>query len=473
MPDLLGPANPVPGYDKAVTNRTIQVQPEQTQIQNIADPSRITRADQRAEQQQSQGEGVRYDSNFATFLQRLREASGSLRSMATLLAGRSGTVVLSGLSKGTAQEMAQLMEMLKMDQNQLLDFLTSQFKAGTRFSGPLFALLRGAYDRAASDSVRTDILQFLKSYADYSSTAHIEGNLLRNLEDMMAAMPASWAEKLDELIAQLKNGMAAGDRQGNLQLLQQKLIPFMGQYVERTHDLGRPRDLLSQLVLNLARYENGSETNLLESFHQLTGYGTLREQLGAIDDEALLALLNKSLPDPDSPALQFTSHLLSVASGALRGEGSSEVQQAFQNLMAALLINESVYMPVNHFILPLQWDDRLLFSELWVDPDAEEEGGQRSRPGSSKRFLLKMDIQSLGLFDVILLTQNREVDVQIACPEKVAPFAREIEQAIAQILRNNELTPARIAVRKMDRPVALTEVFPRIFEGMNSVNVKV
>lgn len=472
MPDLLGPTNPVPGYDKAAANRSVQIPPEQTHIQNIVDPSRITRADQRAEQQQNQGDGVRYDSNFSTFLQRLREAGSGLRSLSSLLSGREGAVVLSGLSKGTAQEMAQLIEMLRMDQNQLLDFLTAQFRAGTRFSGPLFALLRGAYDRAASASVRADILQFLKAYADFSSTAHIEGNLLRNLEDMSAAMPASWAEKLDELIAQLQNGIAAGDRQGNLQLLRQRLIPFMGQYVERTHDLGRPRDLLSQLVLNLSRYENGSEANLLETFHQLTGYGTLREQLGAIDDEALLALLGKSLPDPNSSALQFHSHLLNAASGALRGEGSAEIQQAFQNLMAALLINESVYMPLNHFILPLQWEDRLLFSELWVDPDAEGEG-PGGRPGGGKKFLFKMDIQTLGLFDVILLTQNREVDVQVACPERVAPLSREIEQAIGQILRNNGLTPARVSVRKMDRPVTLTEVFPKIFEGMNSVNVKV
>lgn len=472
MPDLLGPTNPVPGYDKVAANRSIQIQPEQTQIQNIADPSRITRADQRAEQQQNQGEGIRYDSNFATFIQRLRESGGTLRSLATLLSGREGAVVLSGLGKGTAQEMAQLMEMLKMDQAQLLDFLTAQFRAGTRFSGPLFALLRGAYDRASSASVRADILQFLKAYADFSSTAHIEGNLLRNLADMSAAMPSSWAEKLDALIAQLQNGIAAGDRQGNLQLLRQKLIPFMGQYVERTHDLGRPRDLLSQLVLNLSRYENGSETNLLETFHQLTGYGTLREQLGAIDDEALLALLSKSLPDPDSSALQFTSHLLHAAAGALRGEGSAETQQAFQNLMAALLINESVYMPINHFILPLQWDDRLLFSELWVDPDAEGDGAG-SRPGSTRKFLFKMDIQSLGLFDVILVTQNRDVEIQVACPESVAPQARAVEQAIGEILRSNGLTPARVSVRKMERPVTLTEVFPRIFEGMNSVNVKV
>ena len=176
--------------------------------------------------------------------------------------------------------MGRLLEMMRMDESQLLDFLQGQFKTGTRFGGALFALLRSAYARAASEGVRTDILQFLKAYVDFDSTKHIEGNLLRDLQSMADAMPSSWAEKLRDLTAQLQNGIAAGNRQGNLQLLQREIFPYMSSYVERTHDMGTPRALLTMLALNVARYENGSEEKLLEGFHQLSGYGTLKGQLG-------------------------------------------------------------------------------------------------------------------------------------------------------------------------------------------------
>ena len=53
------------------------------------------------------------------------------------------------------------------------------------------------------------------------------------------------------------------------------------------------------------------------------------------------------------------------------------------------------------------------------------------------------------------------------------PFSKQIEDAMSTILRNHELKPSRVLVRRMERPVALTEVFPKIFEGKNSVNVKV
>ena len=471
MPDLLGVTNPVPGHDNTSINRNVPVSPNNTQIQNVPDTTRVTGADNRTEQQDAgQSGGIRYDSNFQTFLQQLRQLQGGTQTLARLLAGE-GTVVSSGMSEGIAEEMAQVLNMLKMDESQLLRFLTAQLQAGTRFGGALFAMLRSAYAQAGSDGVRTDILNFLKSYSDWSSTAHLEGNLLRNLAAMADAMPASWGDKLRELLAQLENGVAAGDRQGNISLIQQEVFPFMSSYVGQTHDLGTPRELLSLMALDLARYENGSEEKLTEMFHQLSGYGTLKGMLGGIDDQSLLKLLQGGLAKGQD-ATQFADHLAAAAARALRGEGSAEVQETFRNLVASMLINESVYMPVSHFLIPLEMDGRKLFSELWVDADAEEKNG-RGKGGKCMKFLFKIDVEKLGLFDVVLAYRDsKEVEVAIACPAGAASFSREIEKTVSQILTRNDLTPAGISVRRMERPVTLTEVFPKIFEGMNSINVK-
>ena len=473
MPDLLGATNPVPGHDNININRNIPISPGSSQVQNVPDLSKVTGADHRTEQQDSSQSGgqVRYDSNFQTFVQQLRQTQDLSSIMAKLMM-REGTSVASGMSEGIAEEMAQALQMLKMDQTELLKFLSAQMKAGTRFGGALFALLRNAYARADAEGVRLDILNFLKSYSDFSSTAHIEGNLVRNLANMANAMPASWGDQLRALLAQLENGIAAGDRQGNIALLEQQVFPLMSSYVSQTHDLGTPRELLSLLALDLARYENGAEDKLTEAFHQLSGYGTLKGMLGGIDGEALLRLLQNSQFAKNTAAAQFADHLAAAAARALRGEGSAEVQEVFRNLVSAMLINESVYMPLNHFLIPMELDGRMLFSELWVDPDAEEKkgGGQGEK---CMKFLFKIDVQGLGFFDVILTNRERDVGIVVSCPEGVVPFSKEIEQNISKILTRNDLNPAAVSVRKMERPVTLTEVFPKIFEGKNSVNVKV
>ncbi len=475
MPDILGATNPVPGYDKAAVNRNLPVSPENTQIQNIPDPTRVSRTDGRTERQDStlQGDGrIRYDSNFQTFLQRLQETPGMSESLSRIF-GWDRTEVSSGISAGMAEEMSRVLEMLQMDAAQLLEFLKGQARTGTRFHGALFALLRSAYAKAASDGMRSDILNFLKCYIDYSSTAHLEGSILRNLEDMADAMPASWAEKLREMAARLENGMAAGDRRGNVLLLQRELFPYMSDYVGRTHDMGLPRSLLTMLSLNAVRYENGTEERLLEAFHQLSGYAAFKDQLRGIDGQSLLALLRSSRFDGETGAVRFANSITAAVQRAMRGECSAEMQQAFQSLMGAVLVNESVYMPVNHYLLPLMWNHRALFSELWVDPDAEGDGGRAgSRQRHTMKILFKMDVQPLGLFDIILNSRGNEVDIQVSCPERVVPFSRQIEQSISQILERNGLSPTQVIVRKLERPVTLTEVFPKIFEGKNCVNVK-
>ena len=52
MADILGATNPVPGYDKSVTNRNVPVSSENNaRLQNVPDTTRISRADGRTERQ--------------------------------------------------------------------------------------------------------------------------------------------------------------------------------------------------------------------------------------------------------------------------------------------------------------------------------------------------------------------------------------------------------------------------------------
>lgn len=476
MANILGVTNPVPGYENV--NRNLPISPNDPQIQNVPDPSRVGRPDARTDQEDAgtlaDPQRARYDSNFQAFLQRLSEDNSLAQSLSKLFMRQNGTLVLSGLGPGTAAELAKVLEMLHMDREQLLRFLSGQFRSGTRFGGALFALLRNTLSRAGAEGVQTDILRFLKCYADYSSTAHLESNLLRNLEWMADSIPQSWGQKLQELAAQLAKGIAAGDREGNLNLLKGGVFPFMSEYVERTHDIGLARGLLTLMALDIARYENGTEQNLLQTFRQLSGYPELRSKLGGIDERALMALLNNSEYIKSARSNEFADHLAAAAAHALRGEGGAEAQEIFREIVSAMLINESVYMPLNHLLLPMEWDGRMLFSELWVDPD-DQSGREREGQGGGRitKVLFKMDVQGLGLFDIVLVSRESSVSVQIFCPERIAPFSKQIEQAVAEILTRNELKLDQIQVRQMLRPLSLTEVFPKIFEGRDSVNVKV
>ncbi len=475
MPALLGPANPVPGYDNPPVKITPPA-PNDTSVQNIVNPEQVVRPDGRTDQQDTgdaaQSFAARYESNFMTFLQRLRGAPDLRAALLQVLQG-GGMTVTSGITSGFAGEISQFLEFLQMDESQLLPFLQNQLESGSRFTGALFQALREAYDGTQSELLKNDILQFLKRYSDYSSTSHLAGKMLRTMSDMSQSLPSRWADQLISLTAKLQNGFAAGDRSGNLKLLRGQVFPLISQYVTLTHDHGRARGLLSMLTLDVARYENGSPEGLLQSMRHLASNGILPEGIRSMPDEDLLRLLRETDFFKASQSNTFADKLAKLTGKALKGEGGVSAQEAFRSVLSSLLLNESVYMPLNHVMLPLQWNGRMAFSEMWVDPDSERE---RDRPASGPRtvsLLLKMDVQGLGAFDFYLNMRERDVELQISCPKAVADYSPQVSQAMTVILQRNGLRPGAVKVEEMKRPMTISEAFPKIFGKASGVNVKI
>ncbi len=469
MPEILRPTNPVPNYDNAGA-RSQPITPRDTNIQNVVDPTRVTRADQRTEQQQpgDAAKAMRFESNFLTFLQRLRNAPDSAVAFLQLM-GR-GLQVSSGISEGLAVEMAQFLEYMQMDEAGLLEMLKNQLQSSSRFGGALFSALRTAYNRSNSEMLRTEILQFLRQYSDYSSTEHLEGRMVRTLYDMTQSLPSHWSSRLLDTAAQMENGVAAGDRQGNLQLLRDQVFPLISNYVSTTHDHGRARTLLSMLTLDMVRYENGGEQEMVTAFRHLNSYGIFPEDLNKLSDEDILRLLKGTEFSKASSSDRFADHLAQLTGRALGGEANMQMQEALRNIMASILVNESVYMPLRHLLLPFQWEDKAVFSEMWVDPDEDKGSGQAPSP----RILIKMDIEGLGAFDLLIDNGGGRTSMNVSCPESVAAHSGEVSRSLGDILERNGLRAGDIRVGPMRKAVNISDAFPKLFERvMTGVDVKV
>ena len=471
MPALLGPTNPAPGLEPQPVRITTPP-PTDTSVQNIVDPDRVVRPDSKTEREDNADTtgSARYESNYMTFLQRLRGARDLPETFMRILQW-GGVEVSSGIRSGFAGELSQLMEFLQMDEGQLLEFLKNQLQSGSRFTGALFGLLRDAYNGTSSEVARSDILQFLRRYNDFSSTEHLEAKLLREAEDMTESLPSQWGDQVKDILAKMQSGVNANDRQGNLNLLREKLFPLISNYVRTTHDHGRARNILSMMALDVARYENGNEQGLLHAFRHLSSMGALPQELGKLSDADIMRLLRQSDYVKAAQNNAFAEHMASLTNAALRGQGGADAQEAFRNMLAAMLINESVYMPLNHVILPLDWDGKKMFAEMWVDPDV---GGTRTERGDGDlRLLIKLDIEDLGAFDLLFDAHGENVNLQVACPASVAPRSQEVAETLGAILSRNGLRPENVSVAEMRRPITISEVFPKILEGMSGVNVRV
>ena len=296
-------------------------------------------------------------------------------------------------------------------------------------------------------------------------------SLLRQMSDYL---PRSWRGQLAQMTAQLENGLQAGARADNLKLLQGQILPYLSSYVERTHDLGKVRTLIGLLTLNMTRYENGGEEGLLAAFRQLGGYGEVLSGLNQLDDAALLRLLRENSFTQAAQADQFARQLAHTAAQALRGQYGADVRDGFQEIVRSLLLNESVFMPVSHMVIPLEWNGKMMYSELWVDPDAEDqERGSRQSGQDKIQFLFKMDIQSLGYLEMTLSARKDQVSLDVYGPDALTESGGVVAEDLRDILASHGLTGKSVRVEKREKPLTLTEVFPQLFDGKRSDNVKV
>lgn len=474
MANILGINSPVSGQDSSNINRNPNMPTGDPRLQNVPDPTRITKSDNRSEQQNSsEGEGskkLQFSSNFGSFVQKMIESKQLNETLAD---------VMIRFAKGTEQgpvaaSIAQMMQMLKMDEGELAKFMTDQLSSSNRFGGALFNALREAFISSPSPTMKEDILQFAKNYSDFTSTDHIETNLLRTMDKLTRTIPASYGNKLATMTGELEQAMENGDRKEALKLLQGKIIPFMGDYTKKTHDMGLSRTLISVLTFNTARLEGGGEESLLDSFHQLNSHGPLRSKLGGLSDPALLKLIQSSAFMQGEEINTFANLLIDATAEAVTGDSGSELQEVFKQVLDTFLLNESVYIPLNHLTIPLDWEGKFLFSQMWVDPDAEDnmKRGTSDEDPIAKIFI-KMDIEDLGLFDLVAACRNNDTEMVINCPEEVAAHSKIIQKDMMDILRDNFLNPMDVQIGQMMTPLYLPHVFPKIYEGENSIDVKV
>ena len=135
-------------------------------------------------------------------------------------------------------------------------------------------------------------------------------------------------------------------------------------------------------------------------------------------------------------ATALQDQLVTVLTKGLDGEAGYQNLAVFQNILQSALLNESVYMPLLHMMLPVDYMGQQMFSEIWVDPDDRTGGGLGE---NAIKLLLKFDIKDKGFFELIMLVDNGKVDLQLFYPDKYDAYKNQIKDGIFTIIERNDM----------------------------------
>lgn len=457
----------------AIESQAAKGQAGNRQIQNPVDVNRVVRADGREDgkTQDATGQGaaaIDYESNYGAFVQKLNASQGMTGLLGELFFEDKAGYLLP--DQGIlATMLEQVRESLQMETpEQLLEFFKQQALDQAKFSGDFFQNVRQLLSQDTSPNLKGALLSFLKGYNDFTSGKHQLQQLQTLTDTISDQMLRQSRDEFRSLLQQMDWSAASGDVAHNTEVLNNTLIPFLSNYISRTHDYGAVRDSIMLFVLHAVKYENGSSDalgQLLERIMSSKEFMNLYEGEARADlEKTLQELIQKR---SEGGLAKDISEILERGSQGKAGlERVSQFYQTFQGF----LLNESVYMPLLHFLVPFSWQGAEVMSEVWVDPDAEKEQEYGSR---RIKMLLKFHIQQLGNFDMALEFQDRKTEVQLYVPASLQPKAEEIQARLGSILKKNGMIPARLSVQEKKGELKVMDVFPEIREKEKSVNVRV
>lgn len=454
---------------------------------NPIDPSRVN-AGNNAENSQNtknDGSGLNYllnqNSVYNKFVQQLVQSPGLAQTLKKVLfEAMMSTEKPRGLSKETTVDtmVKELAGKLNMEPQQIVEALKYQSDNQTKYSGKMFEMLRNMMiGRAASETqeYETVLGHFLKAYNGYFSIADTLKAITQNLKSIAAGMPASYQEQLLTIADKLITSQPDASLDLNLSTLKEEVIPFLSSYISKTNDFGRLRDTVTLLINNIARLNTSSKEEVVTRFVDLMDFCKFHYDL---PDDKIAFMKNafaKQISQMNRPENDIYSLITKLISeGTTSPEQSATGKAVFRDIMNTLLLDNSVFMPLTHLFLPVNYQGTFMFSEVWIDKNAKQKNPDIDSGGApTTKVFVTFDIKGLGYFETTILLTNKLADVELSCPEGLKKSDREIKNTVAQIIAKNGFTMSSVAVSKGQPPKPVYKVFDSLYDARRGIDVTV
>ncbi len=324
-------------------------------------------------------------------------------------------------------ELELLFQSIFLKSDSLLTELLNQSKQTSVFKGELFDWIRNLLVQYPMSE--NSLIQLLKSMNQIKSKPQYRESLLNQAEYLeQEFINPKQNESIKQFIDSLQNN--------NDQLSKQ--LKDMIQVLEKSI-LYNPQTQknLGIMQYNLSRYMMESDINdVLELFKDVLA-----------DDLVQFELLVKEYIKLPYKSLN-TSNMLDKITELLDKQikQSSQIDIPYRKLekiVISLLSSPSNFVPLLHFILPMQGNILQAYSEVWVDIEEPN-----ARSNSSIHVLCAIEIEHIGHFEIELWNRSNSIKIDVYCPEShleqfkpiISKFSKHILDSIYN-LENVHLLP--------------------------------
>ncbi len=210
---------------------------------------------------------------------------------------------------------------------------------------------------------------------------------------------------------------------------------------------------------NLSRYLMASNLeDVLESFKSMLGE----------EFESFSLLVKQYLEKPmdDFNASNVIDRITQVLE--LEVEHSNVLgltHEKIESIVISLLSSPSNFIPLLHFVIPMQGELLQAYSEVWVDVDSDTERQ------STMHVLCAIEIEQFGHFEVEIWQVNDRVKCDVLCPSEYVEMFKPLVHNISKRILNSTFKLDQVNIKELNSARSLLDVFTHLNSLQNGLNL--
>ncbi|MBO4725717.1 MAG: hypothetical protein J5622_04330 [Firmicutes bacterium] len=372
----------------------------------------------------------------------------------------------------------------------------------------------GGEMNAAGPALENEIVTVLRHFDCYTNQDNSLEAIAKQLETLngkvfSADKPtiAAFAEKLQSL---MQEGKAVSDGQTNpytqikgelagkdvlnmdrevvaktQNFLMDEMMPELSKLVSKYNQAGAVRDPVMSIVHYVARYDRADAGKLETAIDNMTEALRNVPNLTEQDVQELKTLLLDAARDirvqqktegmEKSFLGQFGAaaddgDMMSFIADALDKDSPARVQKLAMNLLTTMVDNESPTMPLEHFMIPIDFNGNETYLEMYVDKECE---GRKGKADSAVNIFFTIESDDYGTFEVDMLERDGMIDLDIRAPQELQKEVKGAKAAIRQSIENSGFRLALYRVAPYNASAPAAEHFKELREKQSGIDIKV
>lgn len=346
-------------------------------------------------------------------------------------------------------EFEQLFQSLFLKPDTLLNELLNQTKQMSLFKGELFDWIRELI--VQNPYLETSLIQLLKSMNQLKSKSHYRESLLNQAMYLEKEFPNP---KQNSVIKQFIESLETNNEALSKQLKEMILVIEKSIYYNP-----QTQKNIGIMQYNLSRYRMEIDIDeVLVPFKE-----------GVLYDFDIFERLVKEYcetPYQNMNTSNILDKITELLDKQIKQSTTLEIPyKKIEKIVISLLTSPSNFVPLLHFILPMEGTKLQAYAEVWVDIDESNQSNE-----SSIHVLCAIEIEQLGSFEIELWQSNHHIKIEVYCPEMILEKFRPIIATFTKRILESDFHLDTVRLLPLIQKRSLMDVFQHLSLKQNGLN---